>query len=281
MTRNFFIHIFWGISLVVSVLPFSQAYALDGLVDRSEMDRETLCAIGRSRKCDVQTAIKRGLFETGLVPMFPKGVLCRDIDSEKWAISYTHKRPREAYHGGIDMPAPYGTPIIAAADGTVVGLYEGEDSYRGREIVLRHTPDDTGIPLYIYTQYTHFDTMPQFMVGDRVRMGQFLGPTGNSGKAGGKKHAAKKKGLRRPAIHFAVWYSGDPEFCDTGRAIVPKNGFWMDPNALFRKTLPFDSYSMKNLPQSQKEVPVSVMLEGGRLIPPDTKIVWPYTCSPK
>lgn len=110
------------------------------------------CAIGRWRSCDIQQAIDRGLFETGLSPAFPAQAQCRGID-EGYAISYAARRGREQYHGGIDMPAPWGTPMIAAAAGTVVAKYAGENSPRGIEIVLRHSPEDTGIPLWIYTQY--------------------------------------------------------------------------------------------------------------------------------
>ncbi len=272
---------FFGFSFFLMTFVAVPSFALEGLVDKSEIDRETLCAIGRSKQCDINLSVKRGLFETGLQPQFPEGLICRDIDSEQWAISYANKRPRESYHGGIDMPAPYGTSIIAVADGTVVGLYIGEDSYRGREIVIRHSPADTGRPIWIYTQYTHFDAMPVFQIGDRVKMGQVLGPTGNSGKPGDKKRRKKKKRARRPAIHFAVWYSESPEFCDTGRGIVPKDGYWMDPNALYRKQGPFDSAAMKALPRTQKDVPISVMLEQGGFLPSDTKLVWPYTCTPQ
>ncbi|MGL1862503.1 MAG: M23 family metallopeptidase [Pseudodesulfovibrio sp.] len=262
--------------LVLLHMGIAQAATLDGLVDRSEIDRDTVCAIGRSNRCDIKLAIEYGLFETGLSPQFPDGQICRDIDSEQWAISYTRKRPREAYHGGIDMPAPFGTPLYAVADGTVVGLYSGENSYRGRELVLRHTPEDTSIPFFIYTQYTHFDAMPDFLVGDQVKMGQVLGPTGNSGK-----QSKRSKKARRPAVHFAVWFSEYPEFCDTGRAIIPKGGQWMDPNAFYRGVPPLDSYSMKALPQSEKKVSIPVMVEGGRLLPTDTKLIWPYTCTPR
>jgi hypothetical protein len=247
---------------------------LDGQTTSADLDEETLCGIGRGRECDIKIAIKRGLFETGLRPRFPENLECRDID-EQWAIDYTHKRDRENYHGGIDMPAPFGIPMIAAAAGTVVGKYRGEKSFRGKEIILRHSPEDTGIPLWIYTQYAHFDEMPKQEVGQRVRMGEVLGPTGNSGR--GRRSTAQSK-KRRPAIHFAVWYSSSPQYVARRRKIIPVDGQWMDPNALYRKKPPFDSSSLKALPEEEKKVPISVMLDDGEVIPADTKIVWPYTC---
>lgn len=248
---------------------------LEGQRPKSVLDEATLCGIGRARDCGLKAAIERGLFETGLRPQFPDGLKCRDID-EQWAISYAAKRGGiEQYHGGIDMPAPYGTPMIAAADGTVVGVYEGTESYRGMEIILRHSPEDTGIPLWIYTQYAHFAEMPKFKLGDRVKMGQPLGPTGNSGITGGGRAANK---TRRDAIHFAVWFSDKPGFVAMRAKIIPVEGYWMDPNALYRKKPPFDSHAMKALPSEEKKVPISVMLEDGTTVPADTKIVWPYTC---
>ena len=248
--------------------------ALEGQATNADVDGKTLCAIGRGRQCDIKLAIKRGLFETGLRPRFPDNLECRDID-EQWAISYTYKRDRENYHGGIDIPAEFGTPIIAAATGTVVGKYRGKRSYRGIEIILRHSPEDTGIPLWIYTQYAHFDEMPKLEVGQRVRMGEVLGPTGNSGITPIRRKSGRD---RRPAIHFAVWYSTGPKYVERRHKIIPLDGRWMDPNALFRKKLPLDSYSMKALPEAEKKVPISVMVEDGKVIPAETRIVWPYTC---
>ncbi len=58
---------------------------LDGQTTKGSLDRETRCAIGRGRDCDIQAAVRRGLFETGLRPVFPNNAKCRDID-EQWAI---------------------------------------------------------------------------------------------------------------------------------------------------------------------------------------------------
>ncbi len=246
----------------------------DRRTTRDALDRATLCGVGRGRRCGgMKPAIARGLFETGLRPRFPDNLACRDID-EHYAISYTYKRDREAYHGGIDMPAPWGTPMIAAASGTVVAKYRGERTRRGVEIILRHSPEDTGIPLWIYTQYAHFDAMPKQVVGQRVRMGEILGPTGNSGI--GRRGVQSSR--RRPAIHFAVWYSTGPQYVVLRKKVIPVNGHWMDPNALFRKILPLDSDAMKALPAAEKQVSISVMLDDGEAIPADTKIVWPYRC---
>lgn len=247
---------------------------LPGQVGKSELTQELRCAIGRPGDCSIKLAIEYGLFETGLRPQFPDGVQCRDID-EHFAISYSAKRGREQYHGGIDLPAPWGTPMIAAADGVVVGRYDGFDSYRGKEIILRHRPEDTGFPFYIYTQYAHFDTLPTLQVGDVVRMGQELGPTGNSGigRTGGQ--SAK----RRPAIHFAAWFTPSDKYVALRGKIIPLEARWMDPNALFlAKDHPLDSDSLKALPEARKRVPVAVMLKDGSVQPDGAKVIWPYHC---
>jgi len=249
--------------------------AQGGRTAEAAIDPVTRCAIGRWPNCDVKQAIALGLFETGLSPSFPENAKCRGID-EGYAISYTAKRPKEAYHGGIDIPAPWGTPMIAVAAGTVVGKFLGENSARGIEIVLRHSPEDTGIPLWIYTQYGHFSEMPKLEIGQRVRMGENLGPTGNSGIA---PLTGRQSGTRRPAIHFGVFFSTSQLYADIRDTIIPVQGHWMDPVALFRKKLPLDTASMKALPEAEKQVAISIMFDDGEVFTANTKIVWPYTCT--
>ena len=243
-------------------------------VKKGALGKQVLCGVLRAKKCPPSAPIKRGLIATGLGPEFPKGAKCIGVD-DYFAMDYGFKRRREAYHGGTDLPAPFGTPMIAAAAGTVVGVYRGRKSARGAEIILRHSPEDTGLGLWIYTQYGHLDEMPDLDVGDRVVMGEYLGPTGNSGVSG---RTGKQSSKRRPAIHFAAWYSTSEKYAEVKDIIVPMDAWWMDPTALYRKKLPVDSKSMKALPESEKGVPISVMFTDGSAYPADTKVVWPYPC---
>ena len=238
---------------------------VEGWVPPPSIPQDVRCAILRGRNCDIALSVNRGLFPTGLVPRFPEGLACRGID-EGWAIDYSGKRER------IDMPAPFGEPMRAVADGTVLQVLEGADSYRGVEVTLRHTPEDTGLPVWIYTQYAHFNAIPKLTPGQRVKRGEDLGPTGNSGIPAGNY-------ARRPAIHFAVWYSADPHFAVGRRGVIPFDGYWMDPLALWRGGPPFDSAALKALSEDDKIVPIAVIVDGGETVPAGARVTWPYTCT--
>jgi hypothetical protein len=106
-----------------------------------------------------------------------------------------------------------------------------------------------------------------------------LGPTGNSGlhpKRGGQHPN------RRPAIHFAVFYSSSEQFAEWSRRdlaiTIPIDFQWMDPLALYRENPPLDTHSMKLLPQEEKQIPIPIIFEDGEIAPLNTKVVWPYMC---
>lgn len=241
-------------------------------------DRATISAIRRGPRDDVRYLKERGLFETGLYPVWPDDVECRGID-HWFAMDYTSFRSREAYHGGIDIPAPFDTPVLAAMDGEVVALYEGRHLHRGIEVVLRHTPEDSGLPMVIYTRYTHFRSMPDLRLGQRVKMGDVLGMTGNSGYQSCERKVFGCLGKsRRSLLHFDILYTEDERYYDTGSVLIPFGARWMDPNALYRKRPPFDSGSLRALPEKQKAVPISYRLVTGEFVPEDTKMIWPYAC---
>ena len=109
-----------------------------------------------------------------------------------------------SYHAGIDLAAPLGSTIRAAAAGTVVyaGWYKGY----GNMVDIRH---DDGL----ITRYAHMSAyVPELGMGTPVKSGQIVGLVGRTGHATGNH------------IHFEVRYNGyavDPApFIGVGRCVV-------------------------------------------------------------
>jgi murein DD-endopeptidase MepM/ murein hydrolase activator NlpD len=115
-----------------------------------------------------------------------------------------------ASHNGLDMAAPTGTPIYAAAPGTVSKTYSGH-SVNGNGVILRHSSTDN----IIGTAYIHMD---QVMVrdGQQVRRGKQIGTVGSTGRSTG------------PHLHFIVygpgWQTQDPAPLISGSALVRATG---------------------------------------------------------
>jgi murein DD-endopeptidase MepM/ murein hydrolase activator NlpD len=247
---------------------------LEGFVLPGTISPEIRTMVGKSRRGERDKAVeiqkKRGAIETGLKAKFIGGADCPEIDSEQWAIDYSYKRPWPALHKGVDIPQPRRTPIRAVAEGTVIGKFENQGNRKGIEIMLRHTPAETGLPFWTYSQYTHLLAMSPLPLGAKVAVGQEIGKTSNTGKMGRR--------IRRDALHFSIVYSARPEWSNNGKVIIPKASYWMDPNAFYRTSPPYDSQSLSKLPDDQKNVPVSYMKPDGSFVPPKTKRIWPYPC---
>jgi murein DD-endopeptidase MepM/ murein hydrolase activator NlpD len=86
----------------------------------------------------------------------------------------------QGIHGynGVDLAAPVGTPILAAADGTViVAKSGGYNGGYGSYVVIQH---DNGAQ----TLYAHASSV-RVGVGERVARGEVLGGVGNTGRSTG------------------------------------------------------------------------------------------------
>ena len=92
------------------------------------------------------------------------------------------------FHAGIDFGAPYGSPIVAAADGQVVGA--GYRGGYGRQVQIMHSGG-------LVTSYSHMSSIAA-QPGMSVRQGQVIGYVGSSGLATG------------PHVHFEVRVGGRP-----------------------------------------------------------------------
>lgn len=100
-----------------------------------------------------------------------------------------------AYHNGIDLGIPQGTPVYAAAPGRIVGVYQ-DDQLNGNALVIDHRP--AGFPYW--TSYVHLSALAAHAaikgaLVDRDR------PIGWSGGTPGTPGAGKSTG---PHLHFRV-----------------------------------------------------------------------------
>jgi murein DD-endopeptidase MepM/ murein hydrolase activator NlpD len=100
----------------------------------------------------------------------------------------------QGIHGynGVDLAAPVGTPLLAAADGDViVAKQTGWNGGYGAYIVIQH-PNGT------QTLYSHASKVT-VSVGEHVTRGQVIGAVGASGKATGPHvHFEIRNGIRNP-----------------------------------------------------------------------------------
>ena len=107
--------------------------------------------------------------------------------------SYTDARGEGRSHDAIDIPAPEGTPVIAAAPGTIARFF---DSVPGGVTIYQYTADKQYMLYYAHLQRRAEGLKP----GDEVKPGQTIGYVGDTGNAGpGNFH-----------LHFSVARITDP-----------------------------------------------------------------------
>ena len=116
-----------------------------------------------------------------------------------------HLRRRRAAqgrrHDAIDIMAAEGTPVIAAADGTVEKLF---NSVRGGITIYVRSPDQKWI--YYYAHLSAY--APGLAEGQQVKRGQVIARVGHTGDAS----------AAGPHLHFAInrmapgerWWNGTP-----------------------------------------------------------------------
>jgi murein DD-endopeptidase MepM/ murein hydrolase activator NlpD len=96
--------------------------------------------------------------------------------------------PFDHFHSGTDFAGAPGTPILAAAAGTIV--FAGRLDVRGNATIIDHGWG-------VFTGYWH-QTEQYVKVGDVVTAGQVIGTIGSTGRVTG------------PHLHWELWVNGVP-----------------------------------------------------------------------
>ena len=101
-------------------------------------------------------------------------------------LSYNQTTRDWRVHNGVDIAAEEGTPVLAAADGTVYTVYD--DETMGTTVVIRHEDGYT-------TKYSCLAQEVTVAAGDAVSLGQQIGCVGTT---------ALLESALEPHVHFSV-----------------------------------------------------------------------------
>jgi len=219
----------------------------------------------------------RTIRPSGLQPVFPKNADCPQIASPFGAQTRYDgsRRPRfrfGGYHGGMDLSLPEGTALLALAAGTVVAKGEGGQA-EGIYLWLRHSPQDTGLPDWVYAKYQHLASMPELPLGATVRVGQVLGRSGKSGTVGGHYGPSGY-----PHLHLTTLRSAAGEYRVEGTRVSAPGGYLFDPVAVYH-----EAQASGAARPSRGDLAVAIPYVGtdGRAWPTGTRVVWPVACRPR
>ena len=119
--------------------------------------------------------------------------------------TFSDARSEGRVHDAIDIPAPRGTPVLAASDGRVVRLFQ---SAKGGTTVYQLAAADEHFVFYYAHLAAYADGLAE---GHAARRGETIGYVGDTGNAGpGNTH-----------LHFQIYRVADPRHFWTGENINP------------------------------------------------------------
>lgn len=135
----------------------------------------------------------------------------KGVKRDRLQDTFSDARSNGRVHDAIDIMAPGGTPVLAAADGEIIKFF---DSVAGGITIYELTADKKYILYYAHLQ----SRQPGLNEHDQVKRGQVIAYVGDTGNAGpGNYH-----------LHFAIAEAVDPKRWWSGPYINPfpllKNG---------------------------------------------------------
>lgn len=152
------------------------AAAEDGL-DAARIEAARLAE--EQRRAEAARAAQQQLLQVGSAPAGPApsidGRTCPVGTPNGFIDSWGFPRSGGRTHEGVDMFAPYGTPLYAAAEGFIYRVYN--NPIGGLSINLI----DTAGNMYYYTHMSS----TAVTTGQKVSVGQVIGAVGTSGNAAG------------------------------------------------------------------------------------------------
>jgi murein DD-endopeptidase MepM/ murein hydrolase activator NlpD len=124
------------------------------------------------------------------------------VKADQLTDTFTQARGAGRRHDAIDIMSPEGTPVIAAADGTIEKLFFSRGG--GGITIYERSPDQKW--MYYYAHLSAY--APGLAEGQQVKRGQVIARVGHTGDAS----------AAGPHLHFAInqmapderWWNGTP-----------------------------------------------------------------------
>ncbi|HYJ45231.1 MAG TPA: M23 family metallopeptidase, partial [Pyrinomonadaceae bacterium] len=126
------------------------------------------------------------------------------VRPEQLRDTFTEAREGGRRHDAIDIPAPRGTPVVAAAEGRIIKLFE---SVPGGTTIYQLDPDNRTVYYYAHLE-RYADGIMEGHFAHRGEVIAYVGDTGNAGA--GNYH-----------LHFSVSIITDPKRYWEGTNINP------------------------------------------------------------
>jgi murein DD-endopeptidase MepM/ murein hydrolase activator NlpD len=166
----------------------SKRYATQELTVKPGQVNLSEANLARYRRESAHLKEIRQTFSTPLVGSLLLMQPCEGTRSSSFGLRRIFNGQSRNPHSGMDLAAPEGTPVVAAASGTVVD--RGDYFFSGNMIIVDHG-------LGLLTLYAHLSAM-DVEVGKRVERGEQIGKVGATGRVTGAH------------LHFGVYLNTVP-----------------------------------------------------------------------
>lgn len=166
---------------------------------------------------DIESALRLS-YNPSEAPGKRAGVFGYPVDNHKLtqeygATAFAQRAYKTKFHNGIDFGGPIGTPIYAAADGTVtLASKNGTSAERfqyGKYVLIKHANN-------LSTLYGHMSRQA-VTSGQVVKKGDIIGYMGKTGYATG------------PHLHFTVYLTASIQLNSIGSAGIVPVGYTLNP----------------------------------------------------
>ena len=185
------------LTIVVTATLTSAAWIVVGTTDVDRIDKPAPTASPSPGTAVASPTPQAPAPSPAVAPSGPLLIPVAGVAFSQLSDTFNQTRGGERRHEALDIMAPAGTPVLAAAGGTVEKLFKSD---AGGNTVYVRSPDKT---LIYY--YAHLDSYaPGLAEGQAVRQGQRLGSVGISGNVD----------PAGPHLHFEV------------QQTTPQSGWW-------------------------------------------------------